>query len=155
MIAFYKFRSRFPLQFLISALASLAPHSGIFTPIGATSSGSFFNQSFSEKIQYFPLQIILILYFRNMIDFFIAFLTTINICSFIYFGLDKRKAKKNQQRIPEKSLLIMTLFGGTFGSILGMIFFNHKTAKRNFILKILVILLLQILILYLIYNYYQ
>ena len=87
-----------------------------------------------------------------MNEFFIAFFTTLNIGSFIYFGLDKRKAQKNQNRIPEKSLLIMTLFGGTVGSILGMLLFNHKIAKKSFVIKILLIIIIQILILYLIYN---
>ena len=87
-----------------------------------------------------------------MNEFFIAFFTTLNIGSFIYFGLDKRKAQKNQNRIPEKSLLIMTLFGGTIGSILGMLLFNHKIAKKSFVIKILLIIIIQILILYLIYN---
>ncbi len=87
-----------------------------------------------------------------MNEFFIAFFATLNIGSFIYFGLDKRKAQKNQNRIPEKSLLIMTLFGGTIGSILGMLLFNHKIAKKSFVIKILLIIIIQILILYLIYN---
>ena len=90
-----------------------------------------------------------------MNEFFIAFFATINVFSFIYFGLDKRKAQKNQQRIPERSLLIMTLFGGTIGSILGMLLFNHKIAKKSFVIKILLIIIIQILILYLIYNKYQ
>ncbi len=88
-----------------------------------------------------------------MNEFAIAFFATLNICSFIYFGIDKRKAQKKHHRISEKSLLIMTLFGGTIGSILGMTVFCHKIAKRSFVLKILVIVVLQILILYLIYNY--
>ena len=90
-----------------------------------------------------------------MNEFFIAFFATINVFSFIYFRLDKRKAQKNQQRIPERSLLIMTLFGGTIGSILGMLLFNHKIAKKSFVIKIMLIIIIQILILYLIYNKYQ
>ncbi|MGV8915589.1 MAG: DUF1294 domain-containing protein [Kaistella sp.] len=90
-----------------------------------------------------------------MNEFFIAFFVTLNVSSFICFGYDKRKAKKNLHRFSEKSLLIMTFFGGTIGSVLGMLFFNHKTNKKSFIFKVLVIILFQILILYLIYNYYQ
>ena len=90
-----------------------------------------------------------------MNEFFIAFFATINVFSFIYFRLDKRKAQKNQQRISESSLLIMTLFGGTIGSILGMLLFNHKIAKKSFVIKIVLIIIIQILILYLIYNKYQ
>lgn len=83
----------------------------------------------------------------------IAFFTTLNIGSFIYFGLDKRKAQKRQHRISEKSLLIMTVFGGTIGSVLGMLLFKHKIAKRSFVLKILGIIILQILVIYLVYKY--
>ena len=90
-----------------------------------------------------------------MNEFFIAFFITLNIGSFIYFGLDKRKAQKNQHRITERKLLIMTLFGGTLGSGLGMLLFNHKISKKNFVIKISAIILLQILVIYLIYNNYQ
>ncbi|QDP84846.1 DUF1294 domain-containing protein [Chryseobacterium sp. SNU WT5] len=90
-----------------------------------------------------------------MNEFSIAFLTTINIGSFIYFGLDKRKAVKHQHLIPETSLLIMTFFGGTIGSILGMLIFKHKTNKKSFIFKMLTVIVIQILIIYLFYNYYQ
>lgn len=90
-----------------------------------------------------------------MNEFSTAFFATLNIGSFIYFGVDKRKSQKNKQRIPERSLLIMTLFGGTIGSVLGMIIFNHKIAKKSFVLKILAIILLQILVIYLIYNHCQ
>lgn len=90
-----------------------------------------------------------------MNQFFTAFFITLNISSFIYFGLDKRKAQKSQHRITETKLLIMTLIGGTVGSVLGMLLFNHKIAKKSFVIKILLIILIQILILYLIYNYDQ
>ncbi len=90
-----------------------------------------------------------------MNEFSIAFLATVNIGSFYYFALDKRKALKHQHRIPEKSLLIMTLAGGTVGSLLAMVLFKHKTRKKSFLLKIFVIMVVQVLILYLIYNYYK
>ena len=90
-----------------------------------------------------------------MNEFSTAFLATLNIGSVIYFGVDKRKSQKNKQRIPERSLLIMTLFGGTIGSVLGMVIFNHKISKKSFIFKILAIIVIQILVIYLIYNYYK
>ena len=87
-----------------------------------------------------------------MNEFFIAFFAILNIGSFIYFGLDKRRAQKNQHRITEMKLLKVTFFGGTIGSILGMLLFSHKIAKKSFMIKILLIIIIQILILYLIYN---
>lgn len=88
-----------------------------------------------------------------MNPFLIAYILTLSVISFVYFGIDKRKAKKDHQRIPEKSLLLLTILGGTNGSVLGMLLFNHKTAKKSFIVKMVAIILIQILILYLIYNY--
>lgn len=90
-----------------------------------------------------------------MKEFFIVFFLTLNIGSFIYFGLDKRKANNNRYRISEKKLLIMTFFGGSIGSILGILIFNHKTSKESFIFKIVLIVLIQLLIMYLVYNYYK
>jgi uncharacterized membrane protein YsdA (DUF1294 family) len=90
-----------------------------------------------------------------MKDFFIGYFSLINVLSFLTFGFDKYKAQNNQQRISEKFLLFISLFGATIGTVLGMIVFNHKTSKKCFLFKILAIILSQILIIYLIYNYNQ
>ena len=60
--------------------------------------------------------------------FFIA----VNILSFIFYGIDKFSAKLHYSRIPERILLRISLFGGVYGSILGMILFHHKTRKKIF-----------------------
>ncbi|KFF12419.1 hypothetical protein IW15_12775 [Chryseobacterium soli] len=72
----------------------------------------------------------------------------INIICFAIFGLDKRKAVKHQQRISEKTLLILTFFGGTIGSILGMLVFRHKISKKSFLLKWGLVVLIQIVFIY-------
>ena len=55
--------------------------------------------------------------------------------TFILFGFDKRRALVHKWRIPERTLLCFSLFGG-IGGLLGMLFFHHKTRKWRF--KILV-----------------
>jgi uncharacterized membrane protein YsdA (DUF1294 family) len=35
-------------------------------------------------------------------------------------------------RIPEKTLLMMSAIGGAGGTLIGMIFFRHKTKHKNF-----------------------
>jgi len=58
------------------------------------------------------------------------------IVTFVLYGIDKRRAKKNAWRIPEKTLLgFAALFGG-FGAFLGMRVFRHKTKHTRF--KVLV-----------------
>ena len=51
----------------------------------------------------------------------------INLIAFIVYGIDKRKAMMHQWRIPEATLLILALIGGSIGAWFGMQFFHHKT----------------------------
>lgn len=46
--------------------------------------------------------------------------------------MDKKKAKKGQYRIPEKTLWLVALFGGAVGATIGMQWFRHKTKHKNF-----------------------
>ena len=48
-------------------------------------------------------------------------------------GIDKKKAKKRAFRIPEASLFIIAIIGGSLGSIAGMYFFKHKTRHWYFV----------------------
>lgn len=79
------------------------------------------------------------------------YIICINIIGFLAMWLDKVKAKKGYWRIPEKTLFIITLLGGGFGTIAGMYTFRHKTKKLYFTIGFPVILLTEIfLIIYLI-----
>lgn len=66
----------------------------------------------------------------------IYYLIIINIVALITYKIDKQKAKKNKRRISEKTLIIISFIGGSFGAFLGMNIFHHKTKKTKF--KILV-----------------
>ncbi len=56
----------------------------------------------------------------------------LNFINFLLFGYDKFQAKRGGWRIPEKSLLGLTLFGGGIGALVGMLLFRHKTRKNLF-----------------------
>ncbi len=56
----------------------------------------------------------------------------INICTFLLFGEDKRRARAGERRIPENDLLVSTLIGGTAGAYAGRAYFRHKTRKEPF-----------------------
>ena len=58
--------------------------------------------------------------------------TIINVFTFLLFGYDKIKAKNKGYRVPEFVLIMLSLFFGGVGAILGMIVFNHKTSKPAF-----------------------
>ena len=77
----------------------------------------------------------------------------VNLTGFLMMGIDKRKAVKHAFRIPETTLFIVSLIGGSIGSLLGMYTFHHKTRKWYFVYGIPAILIVQILlILVLVYS---
>lgn len=60
----------------------------------------------------------------------------INLLTFLLYGLDKYKAIRQEWRIPERALLLMTFVGGAFGALSAMRIFRHKTRKGRFKLMI-------------------
>ena len=68
----------------------------------------------------------------------------INILSFILMGIDKYKAIKNNYRISENTLLLISILGGGIGSLLGMILFHHKTKKLKFQILVPISILINI-----------
>lgn len=74
----------------------------------------------------------------------IIYLVLINLAAFGLMGLDKRKAKKNLWRIPEKTLFLSAILGGSAGAIAGMYVFHHKTRHWYFVIGMPLILVIQI-----------
>jgi len=52
--------------------------------------------------------------------------------TFLAFGWDKWKAKRDGGRIPEKTLHLLSALGGWPGAVLGQNTFRHKTIKKSF-----------------------
>ena len=78
------------------------------------------------------------------------YLIAINFITFIVYGIDKYKAKKSKWRIPEATLLLIAVIGGSIGAWTGMNVWHHKTMHKNFKYGIPIILVLQcILFIYL------
>ena len=76
----------------------------------------------------------------------IIYLIAINLIGFFAMFLDKQKAKKGNWRIPEKTLVTISLIGGSIGGIIGMYLFRHKIQKLRFAIGFPVILVMQIVI---------
>ena len=55
-----------------------------------------------------------------------------NAVVFSLYAVDKRKAKKGEWRISEKTLLLIALLFGGAGAYLGMLAFRHKTKHTAF-----------------------
>ena len=77
---------------------------------------------------------------KNMVIYLMA----VNFITFLLYGDDKSRARRHAWRIPEKTLILSAVIGGSAGAILGMRFFHHKTRKPKFAVGVPVILLVQI-----------
>ena len=76
--------------------------------------------------------------------YFLLYLLLINAAAFVLMLADKRKARKNRWRIPERTLILSAALGGSIGALLGMYTFRHKTKHLKFTLGIPAILIAQI-----------
>ena len=77
---------------------------------------------------------------------FYCYLICMNLFGFLLMGQDKHRARYRKWRIPEKTLFLVALLGGSIGSILGMQAFRHKTKHLTFVIGMPCILIAQILL---------
>ena len=82
----------------------------------------------------------------NSFDFIILYIAAVNVISFVMRGADKRRAVKRAFRIPEATLFVLAIIGGSIGSIAGMHLFHHKTRHWYFLYGMPVILALQVIL---------
>lgn len=88
-------------------------------------------------------------------QYFIYYLIIINILAFFLMGMDKKKAQTGAWRIPEKTLFLSAILGGSIGAIAGMQLFRHKTKHRTFVIGMPVILIVQLLLASLYFIYFK
>ena len=84
----------------------------------------------------------------------LLYLLIINAAGFCLMCGDKRRARKNQWRIRESTLLLVAAVGGSPGCLAAMYLVRHKTRHPKFALGIPVILALQVIAGYLVYLHY-
>ena len=74
----------------------------------------------------------------------LGYLAAVNLIAFTVYGADKRRAKRSKRRVPEKTLFLLALAGGSAGALLGMRLFRHKTRHWYFVWGIPAILAVQV-----------
>ena len=60
-----------------------------------------------------------------------AYLLLLSLITFIAYHYDKEKAIKGSYRTKEKTLLLLSFFGGAFGGYPAMLIFRHKTKGEH------------------------
>ena len=77
---------------------------------------------------------------KSVIDFLTAnpmlgypvLVVVMSVIAFLMYGWDKRQAKTDGWRVPEKRLHALAFLGGWPGAMFGQIYFRHKTQKNEF-----------------------
>ena len=68
----------------------------------------------------------------------------VNIITFVVYGIDKLKAKKGKWRVPETTLLLLAIVGGSVGAWCGVKVWHHKTMHLKFKYGIPLIMAVQV-----------
>lgn len=90
-----------------------------------------------------------------MKTFLISYVIFINLVGFMLMGIDKRKARRRKFRIAERTLFLISLIGGSIGTLIGMYIFRHKTRHLSFVLGIPLILIFQLLLMTALFSWNQ
>ena len=68
----------------------------------------------------------------------------VNVITFVVYGIDKLKAKKGKWRVPETTLLLLVIIGGSVGAWCGVKVWHHKTMHLKFKYGIPLIMAVQV-----------
>ena len=79
-----------------------------------------------------------------MIKYLMIYLLIMNLLGFSAMAVDKSRARQQRWRIPEKALFLLSLLGGSIGTLFGMYFCHHKTRHWYFVIGMPLILIAQI-----------
>ena len=80
----------------------------------------------------------------SLLHIALIYLAVINVVTFFMYGVDKWKAKRSKWRIPEATLLLLAVLGGSIGAWLGMKTWHHKTLHKKFRYGVPIIIIVQI-----------
>jgi len=89
-----------------------------------------------------------------MLKAMLIYLLIINLIGFLIMLIDKQRAVHKEWRIPEKTLIGVSILGGSIGMFIGMSSFRHKTKHKKFTIGVPFILLMQICIVILYFKVY-
>ena len=79
-----------------------------------------------------------------LIKFVILFYLSASVITFLAYGADKYRSKRDRRRIPERTLHWLELLGGWPGALIAANLFRHKRRKRKYVLILTIIIIFHI-----------
>ena len=89
----------------------------------------------------------------SLLLFLLFHFPLINLFTFVIYGIDKKRAKKGEWRIPEIQIHSMEILGGTIGAFIGQRVFHHKNKKKSFLAIFWAVSCIQIALIIYIINF--
>ncbi len=83
----------------------------------------------------------------SWVPWVLCWLGVINLTTPLTYGFDKRQALKEGWRVPEATLFLLALLGGSPGAFLAMRWFRHKSVKGSFRILYWLIVVAQLVLL--------
>ena len=89
------------------------------------------------------------------LSIFLAYILVISLVSIVVCVYDKKTSKKNrvELRTPERTLMLLSLLGGSVAMFITMRIIRHKTKHVKFMLGIPLIILLQAAGVFLLFHF--
>ena len=83
----------------------------------------------------------------------VLYILIISVIGWILPIVDKKRAKKNEWRIKEQTLFIVSILGGSLAMYASMKKYRHKTKHKRFMIGIPAIIVMQLIIIILVVYY--
>lgn len=80
------------------------------------------------------------------------YMIAMNVGAYLVMRHDKFQARRNRQRVPEKTLFTLALLGGALGIWGGMQVFRHKTKRLSFVIGVPALFIWNVAVFYYLYT---
>lgn len=87
-----------------------------------------------------------------IVEYMVLYLLVLNMIAVIVCIIDKVKARRQNWRVSEKTLFLISILGGAVGMYMTMKIVHHKTLHKRFMIGLPIIIIIQCATLMLIYN---